>query len=147
LACVVALLDHWQSLAAGLLGAAAAIAAVVFRLRSEARRHKRETDSFRASLGVEIRLFALRAYEGYRMVVARLDSGNEILVRHLEDDTRFPAPIVYRNISSSLGTLGEYTHDVVLFYGQVQLVTDAIQRLGNLLSSTGAKSISPQQRT
>jgi hypothetical protein len=137
LACVVALLDHWQSLAAGLLGAGAAIAAVVFTLRSEARRRQREAGSLKASLGVEIRLFAKRAYDGYRMLAARLDSGEEILVRHLEDDARFPTAVVFRNISSSLGTLGDYTHDVVLFYGQIQLLTDAIQRLGNLLSSTG----------
>jgi len=134
---LIALLDHWQSLAAGLLGAGAAIAAVVFTLRSERRRRQREADSLRASLGVEIRLFANRAYEGHRRLVARLDSGEQIMVHHLEDDARFPAPIVYSNISDSLGTLGDYAHDVVLFYGQVDLTTDAIRRLGNLLSSTG----------
>jgi hypothetical protein len=134
---LIALLAHWQSLAAGLLGAGAAIAAVVFTLRSERRRRQREADSLRASLGVEIRLFANRAYEAHRRLVARLDSGEEIMVHHLEDDSRFPAPIVYNNISDSLGTLGDYVHDVVLFYGQVDLMTDAIRRLGNLLSSTG----------
>jgi hypothetical protein len=40
-------------------------------------------------------------------------------------------------MSTYFGTLGDYAHDVVLFYGQVELMTDAIRRLGNLLSSTG----------
>jgi len=58
-------------------------------------------------------------------------------VHHLEDDARFPAPVIYRNTSNALGALGNYTHDVVLFFGIVDLATDGIRRLGNQQSSNG----------
>ena len=131
-------LDHWQSLIARLVGAAAAIAAVLFTLRGEARRRNLEVDSLRAALGIEIRLFALRAYEGHLRIRARLAAGEQILVRNLEDDARFPSPVIYRNTSNALGAFGNYTHDIVLFFGQVDLTADAIRRLSNLLSPNGS---------
>ena len=50
-------------------------------------------------------------------------------MHRLDDDARFPAPVIYPNIASSLGILGEYAHAVVTFYGRIDLLPDAIRRV------------------
>jgi hypothetical protein len=122
-------LDHWQTLIAGLVGGSAAITAVVFALLSERRRRKREAMALRVALGAEIRQFALRAYEAHLSIRRRLDSDEPISVHQLDDDTRFPIAVIYPNIAGSLGTLEQHAHEVVIFYGQIDLMRDAVRRL------------------
>jgi hypothetical protein len=87
---VVNIVDHWQTLIAGLVGAGAAIVAVVFALLSERRRRKQEATALRVALGAEIRQFALRAYEAHLSIGRRLEAGEPISVHQLDDDARFP---------------------------------------------------------
>jgi hypothetical protein len=49
------LIDHWQSLTAGVLGFAAAIIAVILALQTERRKMQRELDALQKSLAVELR--------------------------------------------------------------------------------------------
>lgn len=126
---IAAFLDHWQSLIAGLVAAAAAIAAVAFTLRAERRRRDREAAAIIVALGAEIRQFALRAYEAHLSLRRRLENSEPISVHQLDDDARFPAPVIYPNIANGLGMLGRNAHTVVIFYGRVDLMRDAIRRL------------------
>ncbi|MGH8738095.1 MAG: hypothetical protein ACREVC_12115 [Burkholderiales bacterium] len=126
---IVGFLDHWQSLMAGLLGFAAAIIAVVLTLLAEHRRRNKETSALKVALGAEIRQFALRAYDAHQAVRHRLENRELLSVRQLDDDARFPAPIIYPNVANALGMLREHAHAVVVFYGRVALIRDAITRL------------------
>src|SRR6266446_5189305 len=121
--------DHWQTLIAGLVGASAAIAAVVFALLSERRRRRREATALRVALGAEIRQFAFRAYEAHLSMRRRLENGEPISVHQLDDDARFPAPVIYPNVANGLGMLQGHAHEVVIFYGRIDLMRDAIARL------------------
>src|SRR5271168_470416 len=114
-------LNHWQTLIAGLMGAGAAIAAVVFALLSERRRGKREAAALRVALGAEIRQFALRAYEAHLSIRCRLENREPISVHQLDDHARFPAPVIYPNVANGLGMLEGHAHEVVIFYGRIDL--------------------------
>jgi len=126
---LAAFFDHWQSLIAGSVGAGAAIVAVVFTLRAERRRRDQEASAITIALGAEIRQFALRAYEAHLNLRRRLENNEPISVHQLDDDARFPAPVIYPNIAKGLGMLGKNAHVVVIFYGRVDLMRDAIRRL------------------
>jgi hypothetical protein len=127
---VVALLDRWQALAAGVLGFAAAIIAVVIALRGERRRERRELRAIRSSLGVEIRNYAANAYKAYieckqlAQIVA-----TPITSRMIENGVRFPGPVVYPAIAGRIGLLRAQAQPIVLFYAQIEVIRGGVGRL------------------
>ncbi len=85
--------------------------------------------ALRVALGAEIRQFALRAYDAHLSIRRRLENGGAISLHQLDDDARFPAAIIYPNVAANLGTLERHAHEAVIFYGQIDLMRDAMHRL------------------
>jgi hypothetical protein len=87
-------LDHWQTLAAGLIALFAAIITVWVTLRVERGKADREVDAPRRSLGVELRQQIVRAFAVYiSFLLSRSD--DPITARRVESLSRMPAPIIY----------------------------------------------------
>jgi hypothetical protein len=128
-------LKKWQDLIAGLVGAAALVWTVRWTLLAERRRDKQEARALRTALGAEIRQFGASAVDGFRRIAAILSTGAglgsvvSVSPQQLGNVARFPDPVVYQHSAARLGTLGDYAHGVVFFFGQVTLVKDALRRL------------------
>jgi hypothetical protein len=148
LACLHDWQDFWAGIlafAAGLMGFAAAIYAVIKTLGSEQRKAANELSALKKALGAELRHFARGAYDGAVQLKSKLESSQSILIRDAENATQFPSPVVYQGNSSSLGFLGERTPEIVLFYNRIEIVERAARRLSqdiNKLLSQGITNYS-----
>jgi hypothetical protein len=127
-------LHEWQQLLGATIGALALVITVWSILSAERRRRNEEARSLRVALGTELRQIAKHALAVQEDVLKLLPPVNQNLVppartiRDLQSVLRFPDAVVYSHVGSGLGSLGEYTHHVVLFYNQVWKIRDTVSQ-------------------
>ena len=129
------LLDHWQTLIAGLLALLAAFITVLVTLRLERRKADREVDALRKSLAIELRLQIARAfsvYDGLRELSSPSDG--PISVR-----MRMPAPIVYSANAGKIELLNGDAADVVMVYTLLEGARDQVDRLNARAAAAAAR--------
>jgi hypothetical protein len=137
LSCFVYWLREWQDLVAGIVGAVALVVTVWVTLSRESRRRAEEIGALRTALGAELRQFARRALTGHTELASALHAAATIgaagalpgvSLAQAENVTRFPEPIIYSRTANNIGTLGDYAHKVVVFYGQLSLIWENMRR-------------------
>ncbi len=132
---LIHVLHEWQQLVGAIIGALALVIAVWSILGAERRRRSEEARSLRVALGTELRQIAKHALAVQEDVLKLLPPVNQNLVppprtiRDLQSVVRFPDAVVYSHVGSGLGSLGEYAHNVVLFYNQVWKIQDTVSHL------------------
>ena len=125
-------LDHWQTLAAGLIALFAAIITVWVTLRVERGKAEREVETLRKSLAVELRLQILRALDAYNGLSGMgLMPNTQITARMVESKSRMFAPIIYSANAGKIGLLGAEAMDVVIVYDLLETGRDGVARLMN----------------
>src|SRR5580698_5357377 len=122
-------IDHWQALAAGLFGFAAAIIVVVITLLSERRKSERELDALRRSLGVEIRQNLLQALSAHQSLKRLAQTKNrQITFRMIENVVDLSEPIIFSACAGRIGLLGRQAMDVATIYNLLSTVRATIER-------------------
>lgn len=141
------LIDHWQTLiagvlafVAGLLGFGAAIAAVVFTLRTERRKMERDLEAVRSSLAVELRQSTAQALSAAQLLRKLAISGEPITARMVKSSFYVPPPLIYQASADKIGLLGQDAMDVVVVYNLIDLARNGAERL---LTSRTPDDISP----
>lgn len=127
---IVDLVDHWQTLIAGLIALIAAIITVAVTLKVERRKVDRELDALRKSLAIELRQLipgALGVHGSLTKLGTKTDG--PITARMLESLSRMPAPIVYPANADKIGLLEKDAMDVVIVYGLLDIARDGVARL------------------
>jgi hypothetical protein len=110
------LLDHWQSLAAGLIALLAAVVAVGGGEFFARQKERREVAAIRASLSAEIRHY-IEILILTHDFLARLIAEKEHLARtEMAAFIDFPEPTVYPAAADRIGRLGPLAADVTEFY-------------------------------
>ena len=127
---IVDLIDHWQTLLAGLIALIAAIITVFVTLKVERRKVDREVDALRKSLAIELRQLVRRAL-GAHTSLQKLGSKADgpITARMVESLSRMPVPIVYSANAHKIGLLEGGAMDVVIVYGLLEFARDGAARL------------------
>jgi hypothetical protein len=112
---IIDLIDHWQTLLAGLIALIAAIITVFVTLKVERRKVEREIDALRKSLAIELRQLIPRAL-GAHISLQKLGSKDDgpITARMMESLSRMPVPIVYPANAHKIGLLEGDAMDVVI---------------------------------
>ncbi len=126
----VDIVDHWQTLLAGLIALVAAIITVCVTLRVERRKVNRELDALRKSLAIQLRQLiprALGTYDSLQKLCGKTDG--PITARMVESLSLTPAPIVYPANAHKIGLLEEDAMDVVIVYGLLDIARDGAARL------------------
>lgn len=129
------IIHEWQGLLGAIIVALALMITVGWILGSEGRRRHEETKSLRMALGTELRIMARHALTVEESVLKLLPSVNPHIVsptRTLEDlqnVVRFPDAVIYLYAGPSLGSLGTYASDVVLFHLQIWKIRDSVAQL------------------
>jgi hypothetical protein len=100
------LLDHWQTLATGLIAIVAAVLAVGGPEFFARRRARRELIAIRASLAVEIRAFLRVLIDVCQITRTSMSEGRIVSSPILLLATELPKPIVYPAIADRLALLG-----------------------------------------
>ncbi len=127
---IIDLIDHWQTLIAGIIALIAAIITVFVTLNVERRKVEREIDALRKSLAIELRQLIPRAL-GAHISLQKLGSGEgePITARMVESLSRMPAPIIYSANAHKIGLLEGDAMDVVIVYGLLDIARDGVGRL------------------
>jgi hypothetical protein len=127
---LVDVVDHWQTLIAGLIALIAASITVVVTLKVERRKVDRELDALRKSLAIELRQLIPGAL-GVHGSLTKLGSntGGKITAKMLESLSRMPVPIVYPANAHKIGLLEKDAMDVVIVYGLLDIARDGVARL------------------
>ena len=124
------LIDHWQTLIAGLLALGAAAITVFFTLKVERRKADRELDALRKSLAVELRQLVPRALGVYGSLAKVGSKTNApITARMLESLSQMPISVVYPANAHRIGLLEEDAMDVVMVYGLLEIARSGVARL------------------
>jgi hypothetical protein len=130
------LIDHWQTLIAGVLGFiagalafGAAITAVVFTLRTERRKLEHELKAVRSSLAVELRQSTAGALSASQLLRKLAISGETITARMVESSFYVPPPVIYLASADKIGLLGQDAMDVVIVYNLIDLARNGAERL------------------
>jgi hypothetical protein len=124
------LLVDWGSLIAGSLGFAAAIIAVLLAIRSERRKARRELESLRRALGIEVRDFTYNAYRAHVQLKAMiLGHVTPIPALFVEDKSKLPPPQIYPNSVVKIGEFGDCAANIVLFFNRIGVTREAAERL------------------
>jgi len=124
------LLTDWGSLVAGSLGFAAAIVAVLLAMSSERRKTKRELESLRRALGVEVRDYTWNSYRAHVQLKAMIVGHvSPIPALFVEDKSRLPPPQIYPNAAVKIGEFGECAANIVLFFNRIGVTREAAERL------------------
>lgn len=127
---IVDLIDHWQTLFAGLIALVAALITVFVTLKVERRQVDREIDALRKSLAIELRQLipgALRVHGSLAKLSSKTDG--PVTARMVESLSRMPVPIVYPANAHKIGLLEENAMDVVNVYGLLDIARDGVARL------------------
>ncbi len=127
---IVDLIDHWQTLLAGLIALMAAIITVFVTLKVERRKVDREIDALRKSLAIELRQLiprALGAYTSLQKLGSKADG--PITARMVESLSRVPVPIVYPANAHKIALLEGDAMDVVIVYALLEIARDGVGRL------------------
>ncbi|HEY5105718.1 MAG TPA: hypothetical protein VII73_02975 [Caulobacteraceae bacterium] len=125
------LIDHWQTLIAGLVALAAAIITVSVTLTVEQRKVDRELDALRKSLAIEVRQLiprALAAHTSLKTLGAKTDG--PITARMVESLSGLRAPIVYNANAFQIGLLEADAMDVVIVYGLLETARESVRLMG-----------------
>src|SRR5882757_9190182 len=103
----LAALDRWQALIAGALGFGAAIWTVRRTLQAEERKTKREIETLRHSLGVEIRQCVGSALAMHRSLrrLAQMERRIPITSWMIENSGPLLRPVVYPASADKIGLL------------------------------------------
>ena len=133
------LLDHWQSLAAGLVAVFAAIIAIGGTELFARLKERREIAAIRASLGVEIRLFIVTLLETHKVLtrlIGAFRKGAPITGSEVKSLAELPEPTVFPATADRVGHLGSHAGSVVAFYAKIEhikysvkVAADAAERL------------------
>lgn len=126
------LLTDWGSLIAGTLGFAAAIAAVLLAMGSEKRKAKREIESLRRALGVEVRLYTANAFTAHcycKSLIFERDKENPIPSILIEDRAKLPSSSIYANAVIKIGEFGDCAATLVRFFTSIAVAREAADRL------------------
>lgn len=127
---IVDLIDHWQTLFAGLVALVAAIITVFVTLKVERRQVDREIDALRKSLAMELRQLiprALGAHTSLQKLGSKADG--PITARMVESLSRMPVPIVYPANAHKIELIESDAMDVVIVYGLIEIAHDGVGRL------------------
>jgi hypothetical protein len=115
------LLDHWQSLVAGVLAFFAAVIVVGGGEFFARCKERREVDAIRASLAVEIQQFIDTLLRARAMIQEQLSEPNFTL-SDLRTLTDFSQPVVYPAMADRIGLLGPLAKAVSAFYADVERI-------------------------
>lgn len=127
---VYKLFTDWGGLIAGGLGFIAAIGAVLFATCSERRKARREFDSLRRALGVEVRLYTANAFTAHLYCRSLLENGvGPIPSILIEDRAKLPASSVYANAVVKIGEFGGSAAALVRFFTSIAAAREAADRL------------------
>jgi hypothetical protein len=126
------LLDHWQTLIAGLVALTAAIITVGVTLRVEQRKVDREIDALRKSLAIELRQLIPRALSAY-VSLKKLSSKTDgpITARMVESLSGVREPIIYKSNCGKIGLIEVDAMDIVIIYGLLETARDGVRLLGS----------------
>lgn len=115
---------------AGIFGFVAAIIAVLITLCAERRRAKRELNSLRRALGVEVRLYAANALTAHYYCKSLL-TNNESPIHAIliEDRAKLPPSTVYANAVLKIGEFGDCGATLVRFFASIAAAREAAERL------------------
>lgn len=110
------LLTDWSSLIASVVGFASAIGAVLPAIYSERRKAKRELESLRRALGVEVRLYTSNAYRGHVQIKAVIaaHANARIPAIFVGDKSKLPQSKIYPNAVMKIGEFGDFAANIVL---------------------------------
>ena len=125
------LIDHWQTLIAGLVALAAAIITVSVTLTVEQRKVDRELVALRKSLAIEVRQLipkALAAHTSLKKLGAKTDG--PITARMVESLSGLRAPIIYNANAFQIGLLEGDAMDVVIVYGLLETARESVRLMG-----------------
>ena len=114
---------------AGIIGFVAAIVAVLITLCAERRRAKRELNSLRRALGVEVRLYAANALKAHYYCKSLLTNDGPIHAILIEDRAKLPPSTVYANAVVKIGEFGDCGATLVRFFASIAAARDAAERL------------------
>lgn len=131
---------EWQALVAGLIAFAGALLVVWVALRAERRRHARELLALKKALGSEIRQLTNLALDAHERCASGLAHDTGITIEALKEACRFPAAAVYEGNTGQIGHFGDAAHEIVLFFGQLSVLKDAISRLSPATNPHGRLS-------
>jgi hypothetical protein len=127
---IVDLVDHWQTLLAGLVALIAAIITVFVTLNVERRKVDREIDALRKSLAIELRQLIPRALGAHTSLQKLGSTANgPITARMVESLSRVPVPIIYPANAYKIGVLESDAMDVVIVYQLLEIARDGVGRL------------------
>lgn len=127
--CELPMDDGLQGFLGSFLGVLAAVGAIYYTYKSESRKEERETIALKLALGAEIRLFSQRCVNFLKTVGEALEKNNNIDLLAVKNSLNFPKPVVYLNIVNNLGQLGTKSHEIVYFYGEIELFPSKIDLL------------------
>jgi hypothetical protein len=135
------LFDRWQALAAGALGFAAGIFAVIYTLLIERRKAQRELDALRKSLAVELRQIIPSALRAGQALSDLARSHQQITARVVDNYARVPNPQVYPATAGKIGLLGDDAMGVVIIYSLFELGRSGA---ASLINSRAPDNIAPE---
>ncbi len=143
------LLDHWQSLVAGLVALVAAIIALGGTELFARLKERRERKAIRLSLAEEIQWLLrhlLVIHSGLKQLSAELKHRSAGLsARDVQDFTSLREPVIYPAIADKIGFIRKLAPYVVAFYGNIQHIPSAVRITANdpakILSSTDLDQI------
>ena len=127
---ILDLIDHWQTLLAGLIALIAAIITVFVTLKVERRKVDREIDALRKSLAIELRQLIPRApLCAHIPPKTGSKADGPITARMVEGLSRGPVPIVYSANAHTIGGLEGDAMDVVIVCQLLEIARDSVGRL------------------
>ncbi len=130
-------IKDWQGLVAGLLGFLAAIAAILFTMCSERRALERSKSALKRAVASEIWGHAGEALEAHKELAKILISGKSIRSHEIRNNIRFPPLVIYPNIGSEIGSLGEDAHLVIHFFQAHQVMSNMVDLMLSNLDERG----------
>jgi hypothetical protein len=133
----LAVLDHWQTIAAGVLALGAAVLAAIIAVWAARKKERREVKAMRLSLAVEIRRLVnilLQTHEGFGCAINRnlCPRADDVLKQ-----TSRGVPVVYPATADRVGLLGRTAPEVVTFYANLK----DIEFAGRMTASDPAEPV------
>jgi len=125
------LLDHWQTMIAGMTALVAAIITVRVTLAVEQRKVDRELDGLRKSLAVELRQLipsALAAYTSLTNLGRKTDG--PITTGMVQASSVIRTPLVYNSNVYRIGSLERDAMDVLTIYGLIETARENVRLIG-----------------
>jgi hypothetical protein len=130
-------LDHWQTLATGLIAIAAALIAVGVPEFFARRRARQQVEAFRLAVAVEIRGLIAVLLRTHQILSELSGKGAHVPARDVEELTSLREPVIFPATADRIGLLGVPLAPLVAaFYGNIGHIQFAGRITGNDLAGT-----------